>query len=121
MFAALRAPQCSQAIEPGTAPRRLRRGDRVGDTRPGGSVSRLSVVRKRAAANRSSSAGKATFSAPVTASSKPTLEVLARATAQLAAVDELALELEVPINPDDQQLLKIALALDHYVVAGLFG
>ena len=85
------------------------------------SGSRLSVVRKRPTATRPSSTGKASFSTPVTALEKPTLEVLARAAAQLAAVDELALELEVPINPDDQQLLKVALALDHYVVAGLFG
>lgn len=76
------------------------------------SGSRLSVVRKRPTANRPSSTGKASFSTPVTASGKPTLEVLARAAAQLAAVDELALELEVPINPNDQQLLKVALALD---------
>lgn len=54
-------------------------------------------------------------------SGKPPLEVFARAAAQLAAVNELPLELEVPINADDQQLLEIALALDQYVVARLFG
>ena len=77
--------------------------------------------RQRATANRPSSTNMASCSAAVTASGKPPLEVLARAAAQLASVDELALELEVPINADDQQLLEVALSLDHYVVAGLFG
>ena len=54
-------------------------------------------------------------------SGKPTFEVLARAAAQLAAIDEFALELEVPINADDQQLLEVALALNQHLVAGLFG
>ena len=54
-------------------------------------------------------------------SGKPTFEVLARAAAQLAAIDDFALELEVPINADDQQLFEVALALNQNLVAGLFG
>ena len=76
------------------------------------SGSRLSVVRKRPTATRPSSTGKAPSPTRATALENPTLEVLARAAAHLAAVDELALELEVPINPNDQQLHKVALALD---------
>jgi hypothetical protein len=58
---------------------------------------------------------------PNRTSGKPRFEVLARAARKLAAVDELALKLELPINADDQQLLKVALSLDQYVITGFLG
>lgn len=50
---------------------------------------------------------------PKRTSRKPRFEVLARAARKLVAIDELALELELPINAYDQQLLKVALGLDQ--------
>jgi len=37
---------------------------------------------------------------------------------QLASVKELALELEISINANDEQLLKVSLAFNEYTVAG---
>ena len=54
-------------------------------------------------------------------SGKPTFEVLARAAGKLAAVDALSLELKGPINANDQEHFEVALALDQYLVASLFG
>ena len=40
------------------------------------------------------------------------------ATLQLASADELALELEITIDANDEQLLKVSLALDEHLVVG---
>ncbi len=53
--------------------------------------------------------------------SEPPLQVFAFATHQLAPVYELALEPELMIDSNDQQLLEVSLALDeHMVVAFLW-
>ena len=42
--------------------------------------------------------------------------MLASATLQIGSVDELALELEITIDANDEQLFKVSLALDEHMV-----